>query len=103
MPIIRCPAREIFDIREWNVIEESKRFITLREERGIGWPWVLVEEPVFNRKYNIGMVPNVTLVDSAGKIVFSVNPNEVEIAKMAERLDALLKEAGLKYPKTPMK
>ena len=100
---ISSPAREIYDMHEWNMGEEVKRFVALRDERGISWPWVLVEEPVFNRKYNIGMVPNVTLVDSAGKIVFSENPNELEIAKIAKRLDALLKEAGLKYPKTPMK
>ena len=39
---ISSPAREIYDMHEWNMGEEVKRFVALRDERGISWPWVLV-------------------------------------------------------------
>ena len=57
----------------------------------------------FNLLYEVMSVPEVIIIDANGKVRYTdLNPNS-DPAHEAEIIDSLLKEAGLKYPKTPMK
>ena len=95
--------RNISQQKPVNVEKEIKRHRDFLRKNEVTWPVALVEEPVFNLLYEVMSVPEVIIIDANGKVRYTdLNPNS-DPAHEAEIIDSLLKEAGLKYPKTPMK
>ena len=66
------------------------------------WKVAFASENVFNPMYGVKGIPHVAIIDAEGRVRYNAlrpyNPPFHE----AEKIDALLQEAGLKYPKEPM-
>lgn len=67
-------------------------------------PWTVAfsTQNVFNPEYGVKGIPHVAIVDAEGKVRFNaLRPYDAPYHE-AEKIDGLLKEAGLKYPTKPM-
>lgn len=68
----------------------------------ITWDIAFSEEPEFNEEYGVRGIPHVAIIDSEGIVRYNMlRPYEAPYHE-AEKIDQLLKEAGLKYPERPM-
>lgn len=75
---------------------------TFMEEMEMSWNVVFSKQNVFNPEYGVNGIPSVAIIDAEGRIRFNrLNPMDAPYHE-AEKIDALLKEAGLKAPGRPM-
>lgn len=66
------------------------------------WTVAFTEQSVFNSEYGVKGIPHVVIIDAAGVVRYNgLNPGDAPFHE-AEKIDALLKEAGLKVPAQPM-
>jgi thiol-disulfide isomerase/thioredoxin len=66
--------------------------------KNMTWTVAFSEEPVFNPEYGVSGIPHMTIIAPDGTVRHnSMHPAEAH-AKKAEKVDALLKEFGLKVP-----
>ena len=66
------------------------------------WTVAFSKQNVFNPEYGVKGIPHVAIVDADGKVRYNVlRPYDAPYHE-AEKIDGLLKEAGLKYPAQPM-
>ena len=66
--------------------------------REMTWPVIFTEQPVFNPEFGVIGIPHVAIIDPAGKVRHNALRPSNTIEEEAEKIDALLKEAGLKTP-----
>jgi thiol-disulfide isomerase/thioredoxin len=71
-------------------------------DMAVTWTVGFSQEGVFNKDFGINGIPHMAILDAQGRVRFNnlrpYNPPSDE----AQRIDALLQEAGLPYPKEPM-
>jgi len=66
------------------------------------WEVAFAEEEVYNIDYGVKGIPHLAIIDATGKVRYNeLHPGNPPYHE-AEKIDALLKEAGLKFPKKPM-
>jgi thiol-disulfide isomerase/thioredoxin len=69
------------------------------------WPVVFSEQEVFNPDYGVRGIPHVAIIDPAGKVRYNglhpALPQGRSLIEKAEKIDALLREAGLPTPPPP--
>ena len=66
------------------------------------WPVAFSEQGVYNPHYGVAGIPHIAILDVNGKVRYNkLNPNTAPYEE-AEKIDNLLKEAGLNYPKEEM-
>jgi thiol-disulfide isomerase/thioredoxin len=70
------------------------------------WPVVFSEQEVFNPEYGVRGIPHVAIIDASGKVRYNglhpALPQGRSLIEKAEKIDALLKEAGLPTPPPPV-
>lgn len=83
----------------------EKEFELMKEfmkDADMTWKVAFSSGNVFNPMYGVKGIPHVAIIDAEGRVRYNAlrpyNPPFHE----AEKIDALLQEAGLKYPKEPM-
>ena len=66
------------------------------------WPVAFSKQEVYNPHYGVAGIPHIAILDVNGKVRYNkLNPNTAPYEE-AEKIDNLLKEAGLNYPKEEM-
>ncbi len=76
-------------------MELMKDFITSME---MTWPVVFTSERVFNPDYGVRGIPHVAIIDAKGVVRHNGLHPSNPLSEKAEKIDALLKEAGLRVP-----
>lgn len=72
------------------------------KDMNITWNVVFSSENVFNPMYGVNGIPHLTIIDAEGRVRYNgLSPHQAPFQE-AEKIDALLKEAGLKFPSKPM-
>lgn len=75
---------------------------TLMKDMGITWRVAFTEQNVMNMDYGVTSIPHIVILDAEGNVRYNgVDPFEAPYHK-AGKIDALLKEAGLRCPSKPM-
>jgi thiol-disulfide isomerase/thioredoxin len=75
---------------------------TFIKDMDITWNIAFSKNTVFNSSYGVSGIPHVAIIDANGKVRYNgLNPNNNPSIE-AEKIDALLKEAGLQFPTSPM-
>jgi len=85
--------------------DQKKEFRLMKQfmkDLDMTWPVVFTEERVVNPDYGVRGIPHITIIDAAGKVRYNKLSPYLPPYEEAGKIDALLKEAGLKYPKEPM-
>lgn len=73
---------------------EMELMKTFMKDMGMTWRVAFTRQPVFNPDYGVGSIPHVVLIDPAGVVRY----NGIDSAEAPEKMDELLKEAGLPCP-----
>ena len=85
--------------------DPAKEFRLMKEfmrDQKMTWTVAFSKQSCYNPDYGVGGVPHLFILDVEGKVRYNgLNPN-TDPYKEAEKIDGLLKEAGLKYPQQPM-
>ncbi len=68
------------------------------EWRGMTWPVVFTEQNVFNPDFGVVGIPHVAILDPSGKVRYNGLHPARPLEEKAEKIDALLREAGLATP-----
>ena len=75
---------------------------TFMSQQNMTWKVAFAKQEVYNPDYGVFGVPHIAIIDVNGKVRYNeLNPHS-DPYEEAEKIDALLKEAGLKYPTEPM-
>ena len=84
-----------------NMRELEKRQ-ALKKDMEITWRVAFTEQNVMNMDYGVTSIPHIVILDAEGNVRYNgTDPFEAPYHK-AEKIDALLKEAGSRYPSSPM-
>lgn len=85
-----------------NPDQEYELMKEFMKDADMTWKVAFSSGNVFNPMYGVKGIPHVAIIDAEGRVRYNAlrpyNPPFHE----AEKIDALLQEAGLKYPKQPM-
>lgn len=85
-----------------NPDQEYELMKEFMKDADMTWKVAFSSGNVFNPMYGVKGIPHVAIIDAEGRVRYNAlrpyNPPFHE----AEKIDALLREAGLKYPKQPM-
>lgn len=85
-----------------NPEQEYELMKEFMKDADMTWKVAFSSGNVFNPMYGVKGIPHVAIIDAEGRVRYNAlrpyNPPFHE----AEKIDALLQEAGLKYPKQPM-
>mgnify|MGYP000710123723 FL=1 len=74
----------------------------LMKDMEITWRVAFTEQNVMNMDYGVTSIPHIVILDAEGNVRYNgTDPFEAPYHK-AEKIDALLKEAGSRYPSSPM-
>jgi thiol-disulfide isomerase/thioredoxin len=94
-------ANQKIDTRD-NPAKEIGLMPGFLKDMTVTWTIGFSKEEVFNRDFGITGIPHLAILDAQGRVRFNnlrpYNPPAGE----AEKIDALLQEAGLPFPKEPM-
>ena len=72
-------------------------------DQDMTWPVAFSKQNLHNPDYNVHGIPHVVIFDVEGRVRYNgLNPNLSTPAEEAQKIDALLKEAGLKCPVKPL-
>lgn len=72
------------------------------EQMEMTWNVVFSPEGCFNPEFGVSGIPHVAIIDAEGKVRYNgLRPYNAPFHE-AEKIDALLKEAGLPFPEQPM-
>ncbi|MBI4878143.1 MAG: TlpA family protein disulfide reductase [Planctomycetes bacterium] len=81
--------------------DPEKEYALMEEyisQKDINWTIAFSEEEVFNPEYGVNGIPHVVILDVAGKVRFrGLHPAD-PFEEKTEKIDQLLKEAGLPCP-----
>lgn len=85
--------------------DPQKEYLLMKDfmkDMDMTWIVAFSEQNVFNPEYGVKGIPHVAIIDAEGRVRYNeLRPYEAPFHE-AEKIDALLKEAGLKYPAKPM-
>lgn len=82
-----------------NPAKEKELMPAYISAKDITWTVAFSEEQVFNPQFGVSGIPHMTIVAPDGTVRHNgIHPGGVPLAKKAEMIDALLKEAGLRTP-----
>lgn len=85
-----------------NPDEEYKLMKEFMKNHDMTWTVVFSEGSCFDKNYGVFGIPHVAIIDPEGVVRYNaLRPYEAPFHE-AEKIDALLKEAGKKAPKDPM-
>lgn len=83
----------------------EEEFLLMKEfmkDMDMNWKVAFGATDVFNPMYGVRGIPHVAIIDAEGRVRFNnLRPYDAPFHE-AEKIDALLQEAGLKYPAQPM-
>ena len=89
---------------EGNPEKEYELMTQFMADSDINWHIAFTEEEVFNGEYGVQGIPHMTIIDAEGKVRYNgLHPSATSLEEKSEKIDALLKEAGLKVPATEIK
>lgn len=72
------------------------------KDMGMNWRVAFAKQNVMNMDYGVTAIPHIAVLDANGNVRYNnIDPFTAPYHK-AEIIDALLKEAGLRYPAEPM-
>lgn len=81
---------------------EMELMQSFMKDMGITWRIAFTGQNVMNMDYGVTSIPHIVILDADGNVRYNgSDPFEAPYHK-AEKIDALLKEAGLRYPANPM-
>ena len=82
--------------------EEYKLMKEFMKEHNMTWKVLFSEGSCFDKNYGVFGIPHVAIIDAEGVVRYNaLRPYDAPYHE-AEKIDALLKEAGKKAPKEPM-
>jgi len=81
-----------------NTEKEYELMGAFMKDMDMTWPVVFSEEAVFNPEYGVNGIPHVAIIDTNGKLRFRGLHPANPLPQKADKIDSLLKEAGLKVP-----
>lgn len=85
--------------------DTEKEFKLMKEfmkDADMNWKVAFSSSGVFNPMYGVRGIPHVAIIDAEGRVRYNaLRPYNAPFHE-AEKIDALLQEAGLKFPKEPM-
>lgn len=85
-----------------NPEEEYKLMKQFMKENNMTWKVLFSEGSCFDKNYGVFGIPHVAIIDAEGVVRYNaLRPYDAPYHE-AEKIDALLKEAGKKAPKEPM-
>jgi len=100
--IDRSSGKPQFIDTEGNPQKEYNLMKDFMKNMDMTWTVAFSDQKVFNPEYGVNGIPHVAIIDPQGKVRYNVlRPYEAPYHE-AEKIDALLQEAGLKYPEQPM-
>ena len=92
---------ESIDTRN-NPDEEYKLMKEFMKQNNMTWKVLFSEGSCFDKNYGVFGIPHVAIIDAEGVVRYNaLRPYEAPFHE-AEKIDALLKEAGKKVPSNPM-
>lgn len=73
-------------------------------DMGVTWTVAFTPDGCFNPNFGVMGIPHFAVIDAAGKVRYNeIRPGTpAEFKSLADQVDALLKEAGLKVPDAPL-
>ena len=81
---------------EYSLMKDFMKYMDMN------WKVAFSKQYVFNPEYGVTGIPHVAIIDAEGKVRYNdLRPYEPPFHE-AQKIDELLKEAGLKYPSKPM-
>jgi thiol-disulfide isomerase/thioredoxin len=97
-------TREAIDTRD-DPTREHQLMPGVMRELEMTWPVVFTEQSVFHPGYGVRGIPHVAILDTEGKVRYNALhpslPRGRSLIEKAEKIDALLREAGLPTPPPP--
>lgn len=85
-----------------NPDEEYKLMKEFMKQNNMTWKVLFSEGSCFDKNYGVFGIPHVVIIDAEGVVRYNaLRPYEAPFHE-AEKIDALLKEAGKRAPKEPM-
>ncbi|MDP1661597.1 MAG: hypothetical protein Q8L55_06735, partial [Phycisphaerales bacterium] len=74
------------------------------QEMEVTWTVAFTPDDCYNPNYGVIGIPHTTLIDSAGRVRFNeLRPSSAaEYKALADQIDGLLREAGLRVPDQPV-
>lgn len=85
-----------------NPDEEYKLMKEFMKQNNMTWKVLFSEGSCFDKNYGVFGIPHVAIIDAEGVVRYNaLRPYDAPFHE-AEKIDALLKEAGKKAPKDPM-
>lgn len=72
------------------------------KDMAVSWTIGFSKEEVFNKDFGITGIPHLAILDAQGRVRFNNLRPYNPPAEEAKKIDALLQEAGLPFPKEPM-
>jgi len=68
------------------------------KDMGMTWDVAFTKDDVFNPDFGVRGIPHVAIIDAQGKVRFNGLHPAVPLKEKAEKIDQLLREAGLPVP-----
>jgi len=69
------------------------------KDMGMTWTVAFTQDNVFNPEFGVRGIPHMAIIDATGKVRYNgLHPKMVKLTEKAEKIDGLLKEAGLPTP-----
>lgn len=78
--------------------EEMELMRTFMEDMDMTWRVAFTKQPVFNTDFGVKSIPHVAIIDASGAVRYNALDPFEEFAAKTERIDGLLREAGLPCP-----
>ncbi|HJW71695.1 MAG TPA: TlpA disulfide reductase family protein [Geothrix sp.] len=94
-------ANKKIDTRD-NQTKEIGLMAGFMKDMAVTWTIGFSKEDVFNKDFGITGIPHLAILDAQGRVRFNNLRPYHPPAGEAVKIDALLQEAGLPYPKEPM-
>jgi thiol-disulfide isomerase/thioredoxin len=83
---------------EGNPQKEYELMSAFMKDKDMTWRVAFTEEDVFNPDYGVNGIPHVAIIDPEGKVRYNGLHPAVPLKEKADKIDALLKAAGLATP-----
>ena len=78
--------------------EECKLMVDYKKSMDMTWPVVMTRQDVFNADFGVRGIPHVAIIGPDGKVAYNGLHPAGDKAGKIEKINKLLKKAGLKHP-----
>ncbi|MCP4835217.1 MAG: TlpA family protein disulfide reductase [Phycisphaera sp.] len=77
---------------------ECELMTAYKKSMGMTWPVVMTKQDVFNSDFGVQGIPHVAIIAPDGKVAYNGLHPAGDLAEKIEKINGLLKKAGLKHP-----